>query len=257
MHLNKAQILSTGTLEDDLKTEVTGIISLDVLPFIRTEKVIGTEVREQILMASQLPAIVAFTSVVAVETVSSMLDGRTTGWQIFCIGHATGQSVEQQFGKECISGTAENASELAGLIISAKIDRVIFFCGDHRRNDLPDQLRQNHVAVEEIVVYRTILTPKKIRRKYNGIIFFSPSAVRSFFEKNQLNDQTVLFAIGTTTAMEIANYSFNKVIVSGEPEKKALLQQVKSYFESVNIETSQLPRGRQRTQKSQHGKNEK
>jgi len=249
--------LSTGTIEDELRTEVSGIISLDVLPFIRTEKVSGTEVREQILMASRLPAIVAFTSVVAVETVFSMLNGRTTGWQIFCIGHATRRSVEQRFGRECISGTAENARELARLMISAKIDRVIFFCGDQRRNDLPDQLGQSHIDVEEIVVYRTVLTPQEVRKKYDGILFFSPSAVKSFFQKNQLKDQTVLFAIGTTTAMEIAKYSLNKVVVSEEPEKQVLLKQVRTYFESGNNAASQLTNESQRAQNSQDEQNEK
>ena len=103
---------------------------------------------------------------------------------------------------------------------------VIFFCGDQRRDELPGLLKKNKIEVKEIVVYKTIATPKKIEKKYDGILFFSPSAVKSFFQKNKLDKQVMLFAIGNTTADEIKKFSKNKIVVSDVPAGKLLLQKV-------------------------------
>src|SRR6185436_12065727 len=94
----------------------------------------------------------------------------------------------------------------------------------------PRQLRKNNIGVTEIVVYKTISTPQKIEKKYDGILFFSPSAVKSFFQANQLNDRTVLFAIGNTTANEIKNVSENKIVIGETPDINTLLNKVISYF---------------------------
>ena len=116
--------------------------------------------------------------------------------------------IEKYFGSKLVAGTADSAKELADIIAkNSNSDKVVFFCGDHRRDELSAILREKNIEVNEIVVYKTRLVPHKIEKKYDGILFFSPSAVQSFFEKNKLDDQTILFAIGNTTANEIKKYS--------------------------------------------------
>ena len=66
--------------------------------------------------------------------------------------------------------------------------------------------------------------------EYFGILFFSPSAVQSFFSKNKVADKTILFAIGNTTANEIKKYSTNKIIISDEPGKENLVTKMIEYF---------------------------
>jgi len=65
-------------------------------------------------------------------------------------------------------------------------------------------------------------------------MFFSPSAVESFFAANTLPHSTILFAIGNTTARSIEQYSTNKVIISDRPGKEALLDKVISHFNTIN-----------------------
>ena len=96
---------------------------------------------------------------------------------------------------------------------------MIFFCGDQRRNDLPEILSKNDIEVQEIVVYETIPVSKKIEEHYHGIMFFSPSAVNSFFLNNKLPSSTILFAIGNTTAEELKKHSTNTIITSDDPGK--------------------------------------
>jgi uroporphyrinogen-III synthase len=47
----------------------------------------------------------------------------------------------------------------------------------------------------------------------DGILFFSPSAIASFLEKNEMKNETC-FCIGTTTAKVLENKTKNIVIAS-------------------------------------------
>ena len=161
--------------------------------------------------------------------------GKNTQWKVFCIGYATNQSVAKIFGEKSIEGVADNAKELANAILDAHVDEVIFFCGDQRRDELPGLLKQNRIEVKEIVVYKTIATPKKIEKKYDGILFFSPSAVKSFFQENKLDDQTIPFAIGNTTADEIKKFSKNKIVISDMPDGKTVLQKAVEFFQTNSL----------------------
>jgi len=236
MQQNKITILSTKLLNDDVIRQASAKnVLIEWLPFIKTEAVSSIEVQQEIEQALMLSASVVFTSVNAVEAVAAELDGQRPDWQIFCIGNATCESVENYFGKELISGTADNAKELATVILHSNVEEVIFFCGDQRREELPGSLRENEIDVDEIVVYETLALHQKVDKEYNGILFFSPSAVVSFFHSNRLNEQTILFAIGNTTASEIIKYSKNKIIVSDKPDQKILLQTVIDYFHTHPI----------------------
>ena len=115
--------------------------------------------------------------------------------------------IEKYFGSKLVAGTADSAKGLADIITkNSNSDEVVFFCGDHRRDELSAILREKNIEVNEIVAYKTTLVPHKIEKKYDGILFFSPSAVQSFFQKNKLDEETILFAIGNTTANEIKKY---------------------------------------------------
>jgi uroporphyrinogen-III synthase len=140
--------------------------------------------------------------------------------------------VEKYFHNDLLAGIADNAAELADLIMEESVeDEVFFFCGDHHRPELPVMLRKNGFEVTEIIVYQTVLLPHKIERNYDGILFFSPSAVNSFFEKNEIAAQTILFAIGNTTAEELKKFSKNKIITSDEPIKRSLVEKAILFYQ--------------------------
>lgn len=107
--------------------------------------------------------------------------------------------------------SVRNASQLADVIIKEGIKEIVFFCGDRRRDELPDKLRAHGIKVKEVVVYRTVETPHKIDESYNGVVFFSPSAVNSFFTSNTPSDKTIFYTMGDTTAAEIKKHSSNPV----------------------------------------------
>jgi uroporphyrinogen-III synthase len=232
MRQNRINILSTRPLNDSLVREAAQQgIDITVVSFVKTEAIQTAVVQQEIKNTLSQPATVVFTSMNAVETVVKQLQREKPRWKIYCIGAATATLVKKYLGETSIQGTGSNAAELAELIVRKKDStHVTFFCGDQRRDELPAILKKNNIEVNEIVVYRTIAVPHKIEKEYQGILYFSPSAVESFFRANKLPTDTLLFAIGTTTAIEIKKYSTNKIIVSDEAGKEMLVKRMIAHF---------------------------
>ncbi|HVX26603.1 MAG TPA: uroporphyrinogen-III synthase [Parafilimonas sp.] len=228
----KASILSTRPIDETLILEAKSRdILIDTISFIETEAIDSIDVYEEIGNAMLESVTVVFTSMNAVEAVAAHLHDYTPDWKIYCIGNTTKRLVVEYFGEDLIAGTATDATELAEKIIEDDItDEVIFFCGDKRRDELPSLLNENDIEVNEIEVYQTNMIHHTIEKNYDGILFFSPSAVQSFFSTNKLNDKTVLFAIGNTTASAIKKYARNKVIVADEAGKINLIEKAIEYF---------------------------
>lgn len=155
-------------------------------------------------------------------------------WKVFCLSGKTKEVVENIGSVGEVFSTAENGSALALKILEHGVKEIIFFCGDNRRDELPDYLRANGITVHEVVVYETIETPSITTDDLQGIIFFSPSAVTSFFSTNQINKQTVCFSIGKTTAKTITDFTDNKIIISEYPSQEMTLASVNLYFQNIN-----------------------
>ncbi|WP_205509465.1 uroporphyrinogen-III synthase [Longitalea arenae] len=229
---NKIYILSTRPLETALiEAAKAKDIHIDIVSFIDTTPVATTSIKEEIAKIIKQPASVVFTSMNAVNTVAAHINGQIPDWNIFCIGHTTRQLVARYFGEQSIHTVGNNAVELADKMISNKqVKQVVFFCGDQRREELPGKLRQNGIMVQEVIVYHTISTPHKIEKAYDGILFFSPSAVHSFFYANAVLPSAILFAIGQTTADAIKSFSTNTVIESEKPGKDELVKKMFQFF---------------------------
>lgn len=232
MARNNISILSTRNLPGWLiERAAEEGVQIDCLPFISTAAIQSVEVQQEVEQVLTQEATVIFTSANAVEAVAEYIGMAEPAWEIYCTSQGTFQRVVEYFGEKSIAGTADSAAELAELIAEeADADEVIFFCGDQRRDELPGILQQNDIDVTEIVVYQTIDTPQKINTPYSGILFFSPSAVRSFFSINKINDTVRLFAIGHTTAEAIKKYYKAEVLVSREPDKASLVDKAIDYF---------------------------
>lgn len=214
-------LLATGAIPRDVAQTPSGFgLILDSMEFTRTESLTDIPGMQE-LIARRLT--VAFTSVNAVNAVEQSIKGLSPDWRIYCISGATSDAASALFGEQAILGTAPSASQLAELIREREAEAgtgIIFFCGDLRRSDLPS------IGVSEVIVYRTVLTPRQIERDYDGIAFFSPSAVESFFSVNRISSGVALFAIGSTTAAAIQNRCANPVVVSKRPDKTLLIRQM-------------------------------
>lgn len=230
--LNRISILSTRPLEKALlEAAKAKDITIDIVSLIDTSPAQTPGLKEEIGKVIKQPASVVFTSMNAVTTVASYINGHKPNWNIFCIGNTTRQLAAKYFGEQSIHTVGNNAAELANKMIGDKsVKQVVFFCGDQRREELPGKLRQNGITVQEVIVYHTISTPHKIDKAYDGILFFSPSAVQSFFYANAVAPETILFAIGQTTADAIKSFTNNTIVESDRPGKEELVKRMFQFF---------------------------
>ena len=233
---NKIQILSTRPVGEKLINEAAkNDITIDEISFIKTEEIVDAAIESQIKKLSGQDITAVFTSMNAVDAVAKFIKNKPE-WKIFCIGNTTKELVKEFFGEESIKGFAENAELLSKKIIdNSSIKNVNFFCGDKRRDDLPGNLVKNGISVDEVIVYKTIETPTALAKEYDGILFFSPSAVNSFFSKNSISDKTRIFAIGSTTAKAIEHFSQHPVIIAETSSKENLVKLVINHFSKSNI----------------------
>jgi len=145
----------------------------------------------------------------------------------FCVGIKTKSLLEENGLK--LSEMAENASQLAQIIVKRhKNESFVFLCGNKRRDELPEILIKNNVQYKELEVYQTKLNPRTFQRDFDGIMFFSPSGIRSYLLKNTFGN-SMLFCIGKTTASEAQKHS-SKIIVANKPTvENVLVQAIKHY----------------------------
>jgi uroporphyrinogen-III synthase len=228
------RILSTRPLSDGLLQEAAARnINMDVVPFVNTSSCIE-EVRDEMMQLYHQGIIAIFTSANAVEAVAALKGDHQPRWKIFCIGEATAKAVQQSFGEHFIAGKAGNAQSLANVILQQPaIMNAVYFCGDKRRPELPAKLTAQGIKLRELIVYKTGLTPEVIEKKYDGILFFSPSAVESFFSVNKIDSGVILFAIGNTTGEAIKKFSDNRIITGAITDKDELARQAMVYFTSA------------------------
>lgn len=145
---------------------------------------------------------------------------------VFCVGHKTADLLDEN--GFTVQEIAESAQQLAEIIVGDYPNETFtFFSGNIRRNELPFALLESDIELNEIEVYETEPTPVKTG-KFDGILFFSPSAVQSFLSENKITDETC-FCIGNTTANELNNIT-DHIIIANQPSVENTIIQTINHF---------------------------
>ncbi|WP_324720283.1 uroporphyrinogen-III synthase [Salinimicrobium sp. HB62] len=176
----------------------------------------------------QLPDNIIFTSKNAVYAIlEHPLEKEIREKKIFCVGEKTAILLENNGFR--VSKMANYGANLASEIISQhKEEEFLFFCGKKRHAELPEQLTSAGIRFTEVEVYDTQTQSKKIDRTFDGVLFFSPSAVRSYCSLNDLRG-SLAFCVGTTTASEAKNYTNNIIIASTPSIENVIVQVVRTF----------------------------
>ncbi|MEM8927895.1 MAG: uroporphyrinogen-III synthase [Bacteroidota bacterium] len=146
--------------------------------------------------------------------------------EVFCVGKKTKSFLEENGFHVMASG--QDAQEL-GKIISENHTGLHFLwpTGNQRRDELPRILNKEKIRFMEVTVYETVANPKKINTSFDGILFFSPSAVLSFTKNNPISGTA--FCIGTTTADSVKEYTKNYSIATQPTVENVVVQAVKRF----------------------------
>ena len=212
------KILFTKSLDREKVAEKLGIVTLSgVEVSVDYVEVISTEViktktfglRNYSLIFTSVNGVKAFfdNHFAANENFAEMNYNK-----IYAVGSQTKKELRKHnFGtfKLC-----KNAAELSQFITENSADeKFLHFCGDLALDVLDEKLPLQNISYQKIPVYKTQLLFPKINEKYQAVVFFSPSGVRSFAKFNGLDDLKI-FSIGKTTTSELKKLTENKIITS-------------------------------------------
>ncbi|MEL6676364.1 MAG: uroporphyrinogen-III synthase [Bacteroidota bacterium] len=127
-----------------------------------------------------------------------------------------------------VAVTAPQAEALTELLIAAyEPGGATYFCGNRSMETLPNLLQFAGFKLETYPVYETLLMPQEVSWKTaKGALFFSPSAVDSYFQENSWPVEKTAFAIGTTTAKALATAGVKQIETAGYPSEAALIQKL-------------------------------
>ncbi len=145
---------------------------------------------------------------------------------IYCVGRRTKRMVEKRIGK--VTHTEKNAEALANYLVEYMEGAdATYFCSNLRLDALPKILTENNIEVNEIEAYQTVYDSKTIDDSTEGIMFYSPSTVESYNQKN--NGEKIAFCIGETTAKE-ARKHFSDVRIAKVPTVESVIELVNEYY---------------------------
>lgn len=169
-----------------------------------------------------------FTSQNAVESLLVNFSEKQFNFNnIYCVGKRTKALVEKKIGK--VTHTSNSAEKLGTYLLkNLKVKSVTFFCGDKRRDELPDILTENNIQLQEVECYKTVLTKKILDENFDGIMFYSPSGVESYLQTNNPKNQ-VAFCIGATTA-NVAKNHFKSIKIAKESTTIGMIELVNGFF---------------------------
>lgn len=130
----------------------------------------------------------------------------------YCVGSITKVFLEQQ--GYIVSHVATSAKNLLDYLLkNFNATEFYFFSGSMRLPTIPDGFTNSSNVLKEIQTYTTQLIQKKITNTFQGILFFSPSAVSSYYNNNKPSG--VAFCIGETTATEALKHT-NSIKIAAE-----------------------------------------
>lgn len=142
---------------------------------------------------------------------------------VFCVGLKTKALLEENgFNVAVYVDYASDLAEIITLIYSN--ESYTFFSGNLRKETLPNALKEAKVNFNEIQVYETTLTPQKIKKAVDGILFFSPSAIESYLMENKIKNE-ICFCIGSTTAEALEKTTRN-IIIADQPSVENVIEDV-------------------------------
>ncbi|MEY8849380.1 hydroxymethylbilane synthase [Psychroserpens sp. XS_ASV72] len=169
------------------------------------------------------PKHVIITSKNAVEALLMNFDKSELQFEnIYCVGRRTKRLIERKIGP--VKHTANNSKQLAEYLTQQLDSKTVtYFCSDIRLDELPSILKDNGIDVTEVIAYDTKFDGVEVGSSVKGVMFFSPSTVKSYKQKN--GNDIIAYCIGETTATE-AKRHFENIKVAKLPTVESVIELV-------------------------------
>ena len=217
------QVFSTKSLSNDQTKNLGAKVGLTHSDFINIKhnRIKPTVVKDSIQN-------VIITSQNAVDALLNSFSPMELQFEnIYCVGRRTKRLIESKIGK--VKEVKKSSKELAEYLVKEMEGKeATYFCGNLKRDELPEILASNGIELNVVESYKTILSSKKIEDKFSGVLFFSPSGIQSYLQDNKPGER-VAFCIGGTTGAEAKKY-FKEVEIAQVSTVESVISKVNSYY---------------------------
>jgi uroporphyrinogen-III synthase len=230
------------------------VIQMSVLDFYFINEDI---LRHELELPEKFAGIV-FTSPRSVEAVATIFHdgGLNSQWtqktSCYVVGYSTAAKVKDILkwnpSKVCGAQTG-NAASLASFIATKhETDaKLLFPCGNLKRTELENGLKENNIILETVVCYETKprgniseVLEELVPVVPDFVVFFSPSGVKAAFQflKDKCNGfaNTDVIALGPTTADCLKKHGCEDVLIASNPNAESLVQLLKDQSGTKNQE---------------------
>lgn len=214
----KVNVYSTKALTNAQSDLFHDDIKVESKDFIQ----ISTNRIKPLILKSEIKNVI-LTSKNAVESLITNFSAEELQFKnIYCVGRRTKRLIENKIGK--VTHSENNAKKLAEYLVEyIEGTEVTYFCSNLHLDDLPNILTKNNITVNEVIAYNTKFSSTTIDEKVEGIMFYSPSTVKSYMLQNKGNN--IAFCIGETTAAE-AKKHFKDVRIAKVPTVESVIELV-------------------------------
>ena len=218
----QTKIFSTKSLTETQRHLFKNPITVESTDFLK----ISLNRIPQHILKSKIENVI-ITSQNAVESILTNCPSEELQFKnIYCVGRRTKKIIESKIGK--VKHSENSAKALAEHLVEFMDGtEVTFFCSESRLDELPEILEENNIKVNEIEAYKTILDDVKLDEKIEGIMFYSPSTVKSYLRNN--NPDKIAYCIGETTASE-AKKHFKDVRIAKIPTVESVIELVNENY---------------------------
>jgi uroporphyrinogen-III synthase len=147
------------------------------------------------------------------NAIPALLEWKQHIKNVFCVGDVTAERlIFHGFLPQIV---ASDSITLAKKIMSGHAHKpFIYFCGEQRRDELPQIFADNNITLNELIVYESEIVEKSFDRIFAAVLFYSPRGVYAFAKANKHQPQCAI-CIGETTAAA-ARELFPKVVVANK-----------------------------------------
>lgn len=218
-------------------------LKVDFRPFIQIDPVDVKEFRNQKIAFLDYSAVI-FTSRNAVDHYFDMCKevkvDVPADMKYFCISEQTANYLQKYITirKRKIFTGIRTATDLIEVLKKHPTEKYLFPCSNIRKDDLPNFLKENNYAYDEVILYKTVASDLSdlAEIKYDVIAFFSPSGINSLLVNfpNFKQNSTRLAAFGPTTAKAVKDGGLVLDIEAPLPNAPSMTGALELYIKKAN-----------------------
>jgi uroporphyrinogen-III synthase len=218
-------------------------IFIDFQKFIQVEGVSAKEFRQSRIQILDFSAVI-FTSRNAVDhffrlTKELRLDIPDT-MKYFCISEATAFYLQKyiQYRKRKIFYGKQNFNDLMEIIKKHKDEKYILPCSDIHKHEISKSLQDNSINYTKAVIYKTLASDLRDINieKYDMLVFFSPSGVKSLLKNfpDFKQGEKLIGAFGPTTSKAVKDAGLTLNINAPTKTAPSMTMAIEEYLEKNN-----------------------